>query len=56
MSPLKHKLSLETLGLVYPFKYDFKCQYNTISPYHLTAIRAISPRDLNLILPKKRNF
>ena len=35
MSPLKNKLSLKTLGLVYPYEYDFKCHYNSIVPGHL---------------------
>ena len=35
MSPLENKLSLKTVGLVYPFEYDFKCHYNTIAPGHL---------------------
>ena len=35
MFPLENKLFLKTFGLVYPFEYDFKCHYNTISPGHL---------------------
>ena len=35
MSSLKNKLSLKTFGLVYSFKYDFKCHYNTIAPDNL---------------------
>ena len=49
MSSLKNKLSLKTFGLVYPFKYDFKCHYNTIAPG--------SPYIVNLpfLLPKSRH-
>ena len=32
MSSLKNNLSLKTFGLLYPFEYDFKCNYNTIYP------------------------
>ena len=35
MSSLKNKLLLNTFGLVYPFKYDFKCRFNTIAPRYL---------------------
>ena len=35
MSSLKNKLSLKTFGLVYPFKYDFKCNNSTIAPDRL---------------------
>ena len=32
MPSLNNKLSLKTFGLVYSFKYDLKCYYNTIAP------------------------